>query len=651
MAFHRFAVPSYTGGLPSGYDYINNAVSGTPAAAAGPRSDGGPNNGTYFIGFGEDGKSEVINRGLKALAENTDTLDDLLRKDLAVPAMLEFTAVGAQTSIVLTGPGIFLGNGGYPNDFDGINRLFRLTDSGDVEPFLAGNPIGISSVSGGAIASGYSTGNITLNLTAPLTNGLTYRVHYMRRSNLASLLGDEFLPYRTDAARTLQTRINQVLSDFASQVIPGTSLIGGDLISGGGGSSGVIDLSAGTLRQQLQTLLHAQNRNTRQRGVLTSNDTLGVDDATVFFDTSGGKFNLQLPDPASMGRQRVHFYKTDFSQKPMYLVAYAAELIAGNPGPYPLDKPFGHWVLVCDGTDWYVESNYTTDPAINDFRLSGVAGQAVSDTDATTSVYLVPFKGNKISLYVGTTVDEWRTYTTTQITLNLGTLVSGKNYDVFAYFDDTTGTVKLELGAAWTDDTTRSEAIAFLDGVLVKDADHTRRLIGTIRTISTTQTRDSKAHRFIWNVDNKVERPISVTDTTPSWGYNDPNGAWRQANNSSANQVAYVSGAMDDGQNRPVQCDVRSGAFQVSSGSVFPIAVVGLGIDDSTTNSAQIRQNVPFVAVNTPLPISAHYVGMTQTGYHELRWLEAAASGSPYQFTGSDIFGFMASGILGTIWS
>jgi hypothetical protein len=358
MAFHRFAVPSYTGGLPSGYDYINNAVSGTPAAAAGPRSDGGPNNGTYFIGFGEDGKSEVINRGLKALAENTDTLDDLLRKDLAVPAMLEFTAVGAQTSIVLTGPGIFLGNGGYPITPDGINRLFRLTDGGDVEPFLAGNPIGISSVSGGAIASGYSTGNITLNLSAPLTNGLTYRVHYMRRSNLASLLGDEFLPYRTDAARTLQTRINQVLSDFASQAIPGTSLIGGDLISGGGGgSSGVINLSAGTLRQQLQTLLHAQNRNTRQRRVST-NDYISFDDSTIFIDTTtnGAPFTLQLNDPGIMFRQRIHLFSTDVDIQThnVTLLPFNTERISGVAAPYVLDVPYGHWTLVTDGIDWYI---------------------------------------------------------------------------------------------------------------------------------------------------------------------------------------------------------------------------------------------------------------------------------------------------------
>ena len=44
MGFHRLTVPSYYGGLPGGYDYINNAVSGTPANANGVLPSG-PNTG------------------------------------------------------------------------------------------------------------------------------------------------------------------------------------------------------------------------------------------------------------------------------------------------------------------------------------------------------------------------------------------------------------------------------------------------------------------------------------------------------------------------------------------------------------------------------------------------------------------------------
>ena len=66
MPFHRLGVPSYFGGLPGGYDYINNAISGTPANADGAKS-GGPNAGTYFVAFGEDATSSDFNRANKAL--------------------------------------------------------------------------------------------------------------------------------------------------------------------------------------------------------------------------------------------------------------------------------------------------------------------------------------------------------------------------------------------------------------------------------------------------------------------------------------------------------------------------------------------------------------------------------------------------------
>lgn len=357
MAFHRFTVPNYTGGLPGGYDYINNAVVGTPAPVGGPRGDGGPNNGTYFLGFGEDGRTEFINRGLAALAENTDALDDLLRKDLAIPSVHEFVSNGSN-SIVLTGPGIFLGNGGHPNTAAGINQLFRLTDALDVDPYSGLTVISVSAVGGDAIASGYSTGNITLTFSAALQNGQTYRVYFLRRSNLAGLLGGEFLEPRINAARTLQSRILTLYADLASQIIPGTSLIGGNqIIDPWGGFTSIVNLSPGTLRQQLQELLLAQNRNTRQRHVITD-DYITFNDSTIFLNTTtlGMPFTLQLEDPGIMFRQRIHLFSTDpdILTNNVTLQPFNTESISGVAAPYVLDVPYGHWTLVTDGLDWYI---------------------------------------------------------------------------------------------------------------------------------------------------------------------------------------------------------------------------------------------------------------------------------------------------------
>ena len=59
--FHRLAVPTYFGGLPAGYDYVNNATSGTPAYANGALT-GGTNVGSYFVGFDDDATSANANR-------------------------------------------------------------------------------------------------------------------------------------------------------------------------------------------------------------------------------------------------------------------------------------------------------------------------------------------------------------------------------------------------------------------------------------------------------------------------------------------------------------------------------------------------------------------------------------------------------------
>lgn len=95
MAFHRFTQPSYAGGLRSGDDYVNNRTSGTPAAAAGPLS-AGANIGSYFYGSGESFTQAAINRGFKALAENTDFLDDQI---VAVQAALSSFISATNTTV------------------------------------------------------------------------------------------------------------------------------------------------------------------------------------------------------------------------------------------------------------------------------------------------------------------------------------------------------------------------------------------------------------------------------------------------------------------------------------------------------------------------------------------------------------------------
>jgi len=138
-------------------------------------------------------------------------------------------------------------------------------------------------------------------------------------------------------------------------------------------------------------------------------------------------------------------------------------------------------------------------------RLTTESGVPVSPTDraAQSTIYWTPFNGSQIGLYDGAV---WVLYQCAEKTLALSALTTAKNYDVFVYASGLT--CVMELSAAWTSDTTRTDAIAQQDGVDVKSSDHTRRLVGTIRASSSSTTEDSVAQRYVTNRYNDVARAL-----------------------------------------------------------------------------------------------------------------------------------------------
>lgn len=178
-----------------------------------------------------------------------------------------------------------------------------------------------------------------------------------------------------------------------------------------------------------------------------------------------------------------------------------------------------------------------------DGRLTLETGVPVSTSDqvGATTIYFTPFIGDKIAVYNGT---YWLFKSFTERSLALGTLTSGKTYDVFIY--DNAGTLTLEFSSAWSSSTARTDALAQQDGVYVKSSDYTRRYLGSFYTTSTTTTEDSKQKRNVWNVCNKRLRPTQVKDTTDSWNYT--TNTIRVANNSTAtNRFSFVVGLLNEG--------------------------------------------------------------------------------------------------------
>jgi hypothetical protein len=115
MTVHRFADPTYDfggGSFPGSlfgqaYDRINVVSGGIGAGGSAPAEPKKPvphvNAGTYFVAFGEDGTSANTNRGFKALAENTDFLDDVVHRDLAAPGFQLYPSGMIRTSVVVPG--------------------------------------------------------------------------------------------------------------------------------------------------------------------------------------------------------------------------------------------------------------------------------------------------------------------------------------------------------------------------------------------------------------------------------------------------------------------------------------------------------------------------------------------------------------------
>jgi hypothetical protein len=211
-------------------------------------------------------------------------------------------------------------------------------------------------------------------------------------------------------------------------------------------------------------------------------------------------------------------------------------------------------------------------------------------------------------------------YVFTERSIALGGLTAGKNYDVFIY--DNAGTLTLELSAAWTNDTTRADALALQDGVLVKSSAHTRLYLGTIRATAAATTEDTGGgtttqvggQRFVWNYYNRVPRALAVFDSTNSWAY--ATDTWRQAGGVAGNKVEFVLGYAEDA--------VHATLLGCAAGNA--IAGISIGVDSITVPSL-FKAISDAAAAAITASLVAMYDGLIATpGYHYLSWMEIASA-------------------------
>jgi len=198
MPLHRFVDPAYylgVGGAFPGsvfgttYDRINVTSGGTGgggSANADAAKAAGPNAGTYFMAFGEDATSRFLNRAHRALAQNTDFLDDVVHRDMVrIVAATALSAADAWIDLNGTADPIFVGNGGAL-----AGDIFIVVDAATHEPIydpITGTRVVASSIVPGVLGTGFSVSNpLRVNFNVPVPTGVSYAVYHGRRQNLAT---------------------------------------------------------------------------------------------------------------------------------------------------------------------------------------------------------------------------------------------------------------------------------------------------------------------------------------------------------------------------------------------------------------------------------------------------------------------------------
>jgi hypothetical protein len=276
---------------------------------------------------------------------------------------------------------------------------------------------------------------------------------------------------------------------------------------------------------------------------------------------------------------------------------------------------------------------------ISEGRLTLTSGTPVTTSDVASSstIYFSPFRGNRIALFDG--ADAWNILPFSEVSVSLSSLTADKNYDLFAY--NNSGSVALEIGPAWTDDSTRATALVLQDGVYVKSGATTRRYLGSFRAISATTTTDSAAQRFLFNAQNRVLRKMKVGDGTDSWTYSAA--TFQQANASSANKVELVVGMPN-----PEDVAIFEAYAFASNSTGGTTAAAGIGIDSTSSNSADLFGAV-LGGADIGSPLRAVYIGAMSVGYHAINWLEASSATGTTTFYGDNGGSLMQTGLMGLI--
>ena len=256
-------------------------------------------------------------------------------------------------------------------------------------------------------------------------------------------------------------------------------------------------------------------------------------------------------------------------------------------------------------------------------RLTITSNTPVSYADATSNtIYYTPHTSNYIALY-DTTALRWVVHQFSQVSLNIGTLATATNYDVFIRRVGTSGFALETL--AWTSDIARAASSLTLTAsrAYVRTSDNSQRYIGTIRTSAAGTVADTNSLRYVWNMDNRITRLARANDNTPHTyaGANNVYRAWRNLTATQAlglSRVQFITGLADD----HVRADWYANTMTSGGAGLSP------ALDSRTSPVGLLYAGIPGPTSQVQLAASANVTWNPLLGYHFVEILQGTPTGA-----------------------